>query len=386
MSLRVVVDVGPAVHQRAGLSRYTERLVAQLRTYPLAELELSLFYNQHSNHWLPDSLHGMTMRTVTMGQLAWRLSALATHWLRWPRYEGILPQSHLYHATEHLLPYLHRPAVLTVHDLIFERYPEYHTARNRLFLRAALPRFVQAAQRVIAVSEQTKRDLVELYGTPPEKIDVVYEGIDPVFAPAAPAVVAQVSRQYSPNADGIGARPYLLMVGTLEPRKNHLTAMRALARLKAQGFPHRLLIAGGEGWLFDEIRAQVAELGLEEDVTFAGHVPFGDLVALYSGADCLLMPSLYEGFGFPVLEAMACGAPVICSNTSSLPEVAGDAALTLSPTDDEIWAAAIQRVLGDPSLSTTLRERGLRWARQFTWQRCAAETLAVYRSCIHGTN
>ena len=385
MALRVVVDVGPAVHQRAGLSRYTERLVANLRTYPLDVLDLSLFYNQHSNHWLPDSLHGLPMRTVTMGQLAWRLSALATHWLRWPRYENILPQSQLYHATEHLLPYLRRPTVLTVHDLIFERYPEYHTARNRLFLRAALPRFVQAAHRVIAVSEQTKRDLVELYGTPAEKIQVIYEGIDPAFAPASPAVVAQVSRHYSPNADQIGVRPYLLMVGTLEPRKNHITAMRALARLKAQGFPHRLLIVGGEGWLFEPIRAQVAELGLEEDVSFSGHVPFADLVALYSGAACLLMPSLYEGFGFPVLEAMACGAPVICSNTSSLPEVAGGIALTLPPTDDEIWAAAIQRLLGEPGLQKELRERGLHWAEQFSWQRCAAETLALYRACVGAT-
>ncbi len=381
-ALRVVVDVGPAVHQRAGLSRYSERLVANLRTYPLDELDLTVFYNQHSNHWLPDSLHGMPMRTVTMGQLAWRLSALATQWLRWPRYERILPPSHLYHATEHLLPYLHRPTVLTVHDLIFEHYPEYHTQRNRLFLHTALPRFVRAAHRIIAVSEQTKRDLIELYGTPAEKVQVIYEGIDPAFAPAAPAVVAQVSRQYSPNSDQSGARPYLLMVGTLEPRKNHLTAMRALARLKAHGFPHRLLIVGGEGWLFEPIRAKVAELGLEQDVTFAGHVPFADLVALYSGADCVLMPSLFEGFGFPVLEAMACGTPVVCSNTSSLPEVAGDVALTIPPTDDAAWAEAIQRVLREPGLRADLRERGLRWAGQFTWQRCAAETLALYRACV----
>jgi alpha-1,3-rhamnosyl/mannosyltransferase len=124
----------------------------------------------------------------------------------------------------------------------------------------------------------------------------------------------------------------------------------------------------------------VHDLGLDADVVFAGYVPFADLPALYTGADCVLLPSLYEGFGFPVLEAMACAAPVVCSNTSSLPEVAGDVALTVAPTDHAALAAAVSRVLSEPGLATTMREKGLRWAKHFRWERCAEETVDVYRS------
>lgn len=381
MTLHVTIDAGPAVHQRAGLSRYTERLIAHLLTEQAEATALTLFYNTHSDHSLPPTLRTAPTRTVALGQLAWRLSALATQVLRLPTFERRLPPGELYHATEHLLPYMGRPTVLTVHDLIFERYPEHHTWRNRLFLQFAMPRFVQAATAIIAVSAQTRRDLIELYRTPAEKIQVIYQGIDPVFAPVESATVAQVQRHYSPGIDS-PARPYLLMVGTLEPRKNHATAIRALARLKAQGYPHRLLVVGGEGWLFAPVRQLVAQLDLHNDVTFAGYVPFGDLPALYAGAACLLQLSLYEGFGFPVAEALACGAPVVCSHTSSLPEVAGDAALFVAPTDDAALATAIARLLTEPDLVTTLRERGFCQAATFRWSACAAATVDLYRAVV----
>jgi glycosyltransferase involved in cell wall biosynthesis len=378
--LAVTVDVGPAVHQRAGLSRYSERLVAHLLAHEADRVRVSLFFNAHSGHSLPISLRSAPAQTVSMGQLAWRLSALATHLLRWPRYERLLPPGQLYHATEHLLPYLRRPAVLTVHDLIFEHYPAHHTWRNRLFLQRALPRFVAAADAVIAVSRQTQRDLVERYRTPAEKIHVIYQGIDPTFAPADAAEIARVRQQYTPGSP----RPYLLMVGTLEPRKNHATALHALARLKRLGYPHRLLIVGGAGWLFAPVRQLVEDLDLTGDVTFAGYAPNGDLPALYAGAACVLQPSLYEGFGFPVLEAMACGAPVVCSNTSSLPEVAGDAALLAPPTNVEAWVASIEQVINSAELRATLCERGVRQARRFSWEECAAATAALYQEVAQG--
>jgi glycosyltransferase involved in cell wall biosynthesis len=236
-----------------------------------------------------------------------------------------------------------------------------------------MPRFVRAATAVIAVSAHTRRDLVDLYHADPAKIHVIHEGIDPAFAPAPPAEVARVAAAYSPD------RPYLLMVGTLEPRKNHAAALRALARLKAADFPHRLVVAGGKGWLFEPIRAQVEALGLAGDVHFAGYVPATDLPALYSGAACVLAPSLYEGFGFPVLEAMACGAPVVCGDVSSLPEVAGGAALLVAPADDEALANAVRLVLTQPALAAALRTRGLMQAASFTWARTAAQTVDVYR-------
>ena len=379
MPLAVTLDAGPAVHQRAGLRRYAEQLASHLFTEQQQVVALTLVYNAHSGHTLPPALQKVPCQSWPMGQYAWRLSVLASQLLRRPAYEHRLPPGHLYHATEHLLPYLRRPTVLTVHDLIFERYPQHHKLTNRLFLAVGMRLFVRAADAIIAVSQQTKRDLIELYGTPAQKIQVIYQGIDPSFAPAAPAQIAQVQAQYSLRATDGSLRPYLLMVGTLEPRKNHLTAMRALLRLKQAGLPHCLLMAGGEGWLFGPIREQVTKLGLTADVHFTGYVPAADLPALYGGAACVLQPSLYEGFGFPVLEAMACGAPVVCSNVSSLPEAAGDGAILVPPLDDEALAAAIQQLVSRPALAQQLREKGVQQASHFRWQRCAAETVALYR-------
>ena len=383
--LPVLMDVGPAVHQRAGLSRYTERLAAHLLDAqsvgdPSTQIGLTLFYNAHSGHTLPPSLTDAPAFTTRQGQYAWRMGALASQFAQRP-YAPVARalqslarggQTALYHATEHLLPRTAGPSLLTVHDLIFERYPEHHTRRNVLYLRAALPRFVHAAQAIIAVSEHTRRDIVTYYGAPSHKIHVIHEGIDARFAPALDSEIARVRAAWSPD------RPWLLMVGTLEPRKNHAAALHALRRLRDEGFPHRLLVVGGEGWLFAPVIALVNELGLANDVTFTGYLPDADLPPLYSGADAVLMPSLYEGFGFPLLEAMACGAPVVASNASSLPELAGDAALLVAPADYEGLAHAVRLLLTQPALADTLRTRGIERSRAFTWARCAAETTALY--------
>lgn len=378
----VVMDAGPAVHQRAGLSRYTRQLATHILATHRDQVALTLFYNTHSGHTLPPTLQQAPQHTIALGQYAWRLSVLATQLLHQPAYEQKLPPSQLYHATEHLLPYLRRPTVLTVHDLIFERYPQHHKWTNRLFLTVGMRLFVRAATQIIAVSQQTKRDLIELYGVPAAKIAVIYQGIEPTFAPAAASEVQRVRTKYTLRSQAGAPRPYLLMVGTLEPRKNHVTAMRALARLKAAGLPHCLLIAGGEGWLFAPIQAQVAALGLAQDVHFTGYVPAVDLPALYSGAAAVLQPTLYEGFGFPVLEAMACGAPVVCSNSSSMPEAAGRAALLITPTDDEALAAAIQRLIVEPELAEEMRRQGVQRAATFRWEHCADATVAVYRQLV----
>ncbi len=344
------------MHQGAGLSRYAERLASHLLLEQSGRLDLSLFYNAHSGHQPPASLAAAPTKTVAMGQYRWRMSALASQMTRrpmrgidWPPSDSdanaALP---IYHATEHLLPNLACPTVMTVHDLIFERYPQHHTLRNRAFLKLAMPAFVRAADAIIAVSRHTRSDLIELYDCPPSKIHVIYEGIDADFRPASTPDVDQVRATYGLQ------RPYLFMMGTLEPRKNHATALHALARLKAAGYPHQLVLAGGSGWLFEPVTELVEKLGLSDDVVFTGYVPQAHVPALYTGADCVMMPSLYEGFGFPVLEAMACGTPVVCSDASSLPEVAGDAALLVAPTDDEALAANVQRILDDPALAAVL--------------------------------
>lgn len=381
-SINVVIDVGPAVHQAAGLSRYTKRLVEHLAA--VDQLELTLFYNRHSNRALPAPLEQFCSRTISLGQHPWRLGVYLSQLLRWHYFQRSIQAGRstgngqhqgIYHATEHLLPHLSCPTVMTVHDLIFERYPQHHTRRNRLFLRMAMPLFVRSADMIIAVSHHSKQDLMGLYATPTDKIAVIYEGIDASFKPSSAHEIVPVKERYSPD------RPYLLMVGTLEPRKNHITAFRAMRRLRDLGYNHRLLVAGGKGWLFDSIAAQVAALGLNEDVSFTGFVPDEDLPALYSGADCVLVPSLYEGFGFAVLEAMACGTPVICSQRGSLGEIAGDAALILEePEDDFALVALIERILGENDLVQSLSICGHARAANFTWKQTALGTTEVYAS------
>ncbi|MEX1019497.1 MAG: glycosyltransferase family 1 protein [Litorilinea sp.] len=379
----VLVDVGPAVHQHAGLSRYAHELAAAMLANAPTDLDIALFYNRHSGHTLPADLSSAPHITLTLGQYGWRLGALAGQLLRWSQppvmqtaRRELSRAPRLYHATEHLLPYLSIPAILTVHDLIFESLPAYHTRLNRTFLRLAMPRFLAAATAIIAVSAHTAHDIVARYHVDTRKIHVIHEGVDAHFQPASAAEKARVHARYADNA------PYLLMVGTLEPRKNHATALRALQKLRAAGRPHKLVIAGGQGWLFDSIQALVTELGLEDAVIFTGYVPAADLPALYSAADCFLLPSLYEGFGFPVLEAMACGTPVVCSNVSSLPEIAGDAARLVPPQDADALATAVGEILDHPRLAETLRRHGLANAARFRWDACAAATLDVYRATL----
>ncbi len=374
-------DIGPALHQRAGLARYAGRLAAALAAGHGHEMDLTLVYNRHSGHQPPPDLASVPAISLPLGQYAWRLSILLSQiagvnygpLARQIRQNSVFAGATVYHASEHLLPRLPFPTVLTVHDLIFEHFPQHHTRRNAFFLRLAMPLFVRSADVIIAVSQHTKDDLTRLYAAPPEKIHVIYEGVDERFQPAPTDRIAQIRARYSPD------RPYLLMVGTLEPRKNHAAALRGLARLKAWGYPHRLLIVGGKGWLFEPIRRMVEDLELAGDVTFSGFAPEEELPALYSAADCVLLPSFFEGFGFPVLEAMACATPVVCSNVSSLPEVAGAAALMAAPEDDDGLAHAVHLVLSQPQLAAALRAAGLAQAARFRWPRCAAQTVELYR-------
>jgi glycosyltransferase involved in cell wall biosynthesis len=372
--LPVTLDAGPAVHQRAGLSRYTEELALALQEFCADTVETHLFYNQHGGHALSARVNSLPTQSISLGQYAWRLSVLASQMTRLTylplqrRLKGIS----LYHATEHLLPRLSLPTVMTVHDLIFARYPQHHKLTNRAFLKVGMPLFVRAASRIITVSQHTAHDLMSTYKVSKGKIAVIYNGVDNTFQPPSPEQIADVRRRYSPD------RPYLLMVGTLEPRKNHRLALDALAQLKALGYSHRLIVGGGRGWLFEPISNAVESSGLMDDVSFVGYVAEADLPALYGAADAFLFPSEYEGFGLPLLEAMACGTPVVSSRTSSLPELAGEAALLIDPHDAGALTAAIRHIIDQPEVARSMRQRGLLQARKFTWKATACQTAQLY--------
>lgn len=272
------------------------------------------------------------------------------------------------------------PSVVTIHDLSFMRYPQAFPALQRLYLRTQVWRSARGARRVIAVSEATRRDVAALFGVPAERIDVVYNGVDAGFGPAPQDQVEAFRRRH-----GLPER-YLLHVGTLEPRKNLVRLVQAFhgARQRSQDLQSvKLILVGGKGWDYDVIFQETERLGLQDVVIFAGYAPDETLPWWYRAAAGFVYPSLLEGFGLPVLEAMACGAPVITSRVSSLPEVAGDAALLVDPTSIAELADALARLLTDKALADDLRQRGLARSATFSWQRTAQETAAVYRRALN---
>ncbi len=272
----------------------------------------------------------------------------------------------------HVVPIYHpRATVVTVHDIGYRYYPQHHTLLSRLYLDLSTRLSCRAARRVIADSQSTARDLMHEYRVAPHKITVVYPGVNPAMARADGMAQEVVRRRY-----GL-ARPFLLYLGTIQPRKNLSRLIEAFARLPRDVGNVDLALVGGTGWLVGEVFRRVGELGLEDRVHFLGYVPDGDLPALLSAAECFVMPSLYEGFGLPVLEAMACGTPVVCSDASSLPEAAGDAALYFSPHDTDGMAEAMARMLTDTGLRQTLVERGYAHVRRFSWERTSSQVLDV---------
>ncbi len=268
----------------------------------------------------------------------------------------------------------HCPFVVTVHDLSFLRFPQLFRPANRLYLRLAARASARRARRVIAVSVHTAQETVRLLGVAPDQVDVVYHGVAPAFHPLPPAEVAAF------RADrGLPAR-FILYVGTLEPRKNLARLVEAFARLRAPDL--KLVLAGARGWYDQEVFARIEALGLQDAVLLPGYVPNAELPLWYNAATLFAFPSLYEGFGMPVLEALACGTPVLTSVCSALPEAAGDGALLVAPQDCESIAEGLHRLLTDPALRESLRQRGLAHAARFTWARTAAETVAVYRRAL----
>jgi glycosyltransferase involved in cell wall biosynthesis len=294
----------------------------------------------------------------------------------------------------HVLPVVHpRRCVVTVHDLGYHYYPEAHTLFQNAYLRWSTRYNARTATRVLADSDATRKDLLRYYGISEERIVVVYPGRDETLVPVEdPQTLRAVRARYGLS------EPYFLYVGTLHPRKNLVRLVNAFAtllradrtgsgpadgRVDSASGP-QLVLAGQKGWLYEEIFARVRKLNLEDSVILTGYVPDADLPALFGGALAFVFPSLYEGFGLPVLEAMACGTPVICSNVSSLPEVGGDAALLVDPLDTKALAEAMHQVSTDEGLRTTLVDRGYQQIKRFSWQRCANQVLQVLEDVGRG--
>lgn len=354
-----------AVDARTGTEQYTWELLAAL-----GEIDQQNHYTLYCNQppaTLPPLPSSFTLRSIPLRR-AWSHGRLSLEMLR--------HTPDLLFVPAHALPLIPAPrSVVTIHDLGFLHHPEAHTRIQRLYYRIFTRLSARRATRIIAISEATRRDLQQFYGTPASKIDVIYHGVHPRFTPINDRALVDAAMQRY----GIRA-PYLLFVSTIQPRKNVARLIEAFARARAQlgaTCPLRLVLAGKRGWLTEQIERRARELGIDDYVQFVGYVADEDLPALLTGALAYVVPSLYEGFGMTVLEAQACGTPVLASNVASLPEVVGDAGLLVDPRDVAAIAAGIEQLASDARLREELRDRGLAHVQGWTWQRTARATLAV---------
>ena len=285
----------------------------------------------------------------------------------------------LFHSPDFVLPPTsgNIPTLLTVHDLSFVHFPHVYPQSLVGYLNQVVPWSVRRATHILADSEATRRDLITLYKTPESKITVLYPGVSVDFQPvSSDKRLAAIRRKY-----GLGSQPYVLTVGTVQPRKNYELLVRAFAKLPEH---YTLAIAGGKGWLDEGLSAEIANHNLEKRVHLLGFVDDADLPALYSAASLFVMPSIYEGFGLPLLEAMACGVPVVSSDRSSLPEVVGDAGVLLPADDEAAWTDAMREVLQDTGRRMEMVGRGAIRAHKFTWKSAATQLKSIYDQLLSG--
>jgi glycosyltransferase involved in cell wall biosynthesis len=372
--MKIAIDISLAVDQSAGVGTYTRGLLEGLAAIDTENEYLLYSYldlPQPSYSGFPQG-HNFSLCTVKAGEEHWQRS--------WSRAD-LPPKEALGRVDIIHSPFFNAPRerhgalVVTIHDISFLLYPQFHTEANRLHCLNGTLRTALYADRIIAVSHHTRKALVDYFSMPEERLRVIHEAPRRVYYPEDDIELIRNTLERLQVF-----RNFILSVGSLEPRKNLHNLLHAYAAyLHGHAGRELLVVAGGEGWLNEDLRLVVTKLGLGEHVKFLGFVQDADLRVLYSAAKLCVYPSFYEGFGLPPLEAMACGAPVITSNTSALPEVVGDAALLVDPKSSEELGDAMRQVLHDEGLRLKLRRQSLERAKLFSWERTAEETLAVYQ-------
>lgn len=370
----IAIDYTPAYEQGGGIGRYVREL-----TVALAKIDHTSPYRLFVSGAQHDDLSHMPS-----DNFVWKPTAITPKWLAriWHRARLPIPvevftgKVNLFHATDFVLPPTlpTTKTLLTVHDLSFIRVPETASPKLKAYLDTVVPRSVRNTDHILADSQATKDDLIDLYDTPADKITVLLSGVNQRFKPVDDKSELESTR----DKYNLGDKRYVFSVGTVQPRKNYSRVIRSVSQLRQNGFDIHYVIAGGKGWLEDEMYETIQETKMEEYVQLLGFVDDVDLPALYSGSECLIIPSLYEGFGLPILEAMACGVPVITSNVSSLPEVAGEATLLIDPFDTDAITESLHNVLTNLEERTRLIKGGFQQVSQFTWERSARQLKAIY--------
>lgn len=369
--MKIGINGLPLTKRMTGVGFYTYNLILNLaKLFP--ETEYDLFLPRRSLVNLSLSNLKPTVCPFVKG-IIWEQTRLS--------YECRKRKVDLLHCTNYIVPLLSKiPIVLTIHDLTILRYPQTHPWKRRFKNLLLLRSSIEKAEIIIAVSRFTAQEISSFFGFPQEKIKIVYEGVSPLF------FSCDDKRKLSQIRQLYGLPPqYILYVGTLEPRKNITSLLLAFKMLKSKtDFPHKLVITGGKGWIYGKIMDTWKRLNVKKEVIFTGYIPTADLPGLYSLAQLFVYPSIYEGFGLPPLEAMACGTPVVVSNVSSLPEVVGDVGVMVDPKKPESIYQGMVSVLANPSLQKELKEKGLKRAKEFTWEKTARITQEIYKEVLCG--
>ena len=370
--MRIGFDIGPIRAGRTGVGTYSYHLLKYLLKISPDDsfLGFSTGMSRPDLGDMEDSLQSLHISLPTrLMYKIWEFTGI-------PKVDSLLKDLDLYHATNFFLPPTRKAKrVVTIHDLAFISMPELCSPKIVAPFRKCVQRVATDADAVIACSESTKDDIINLLHIDPSRITVALEAVDENFKAIEPYNADKIIAGY-----GIKT-PFILFVGTLEPRKNIPTLLRAFAKVMSD-IPHNLVLIGSVGWMPGEIFETIDELGISDRVVRPGYVKYCDLPAFYTAADVFVFPSLCEGFGLPVLEAMTCGCPVITSNNSSLPEVAGDAGICLDAKDVDAFAQAIRSIVDDKSLHASMIAHGRDHAKKFSWETCAHTTLDVYRRLI----
>lgn len=362
--MKIGIDCRLHYYNRTGIGRYIRNLVRAFPDCAIDDVELVLLQSRREREAIVRAPEVRSSRAVTPAHHRWERWLLAT--------EVALKHIDVLHSPDHVAPRgMGWMSVVTVHDLSFLAHPEAYSSESLLYYTNVF-RTLHAAAKVITVSEFSRHEVLDRISLAPERVTTIREAVDPIYYPRSAADCESVrNRLEIPDS-------YMLVVGTIEARKNLERLLAAYALLPRRDRPH-LVFAGGRGYHYERVLEAVQEHRLEDQVKFLGFVNDDDLPMLYSGALCLLYPSKYEGFGLPILEAMACGCPVLTSNLGSMAEVAGDAAVLVDPNSAEAIAEGIMSHLGDSGLRAGMIAKGHIRVKDFTWRAAAEQTLALYR-------
>jgi glycosyltransferase involved in cell wall biosynthesis len=368
---RIGIDIHSIGSQSGGNETYYRELLRELLK-SRSNYQFYLYYTHAAAARAIQTTEGVCLKRLIPSK----------RWLRMPftvPWRARVDDLDLFHAQFIVPPFLKCKAVTTIPDIAYEHFPELFPRHQVALLKMLVRESARKADHIITVSEHSKRDIVETYGVDPDKITVTYEGAGSEFVPLERGKARQeVAQKY-----GI-RKPFILYVGRLQARKNLARLVESYARVRKAGFDHQLVFVGKQDSLFQQVTARIRELEMQEDVVQLGYVQGEDLPRLYNAAEVFIYPSLYEGFGLPVLEAMACGTPVITTQGSSLAEVARDACLLVDPLDEASIASQLQSILADPRLRERLSQAGLKRSRQFSFVNTARQTLGVYERVLNG--